>query len=131
MSEHPIRLQLSRRKGANLQARSIEANGLFAVNVARPGKHGNPYYPGCGIGFGGFDENMQPVHWPLRTAADFVRHFREYMRLMRRDEPEKFEALVAPLRGKNCACWCKLDAPYCHADVWIELANPKKEAAAA
>jgi hypothetical protein len=26
------------------------------------------------------------------------------------------------LRGKNLACWCRLDAP-CHADVLLELAN--------
>ena len=26
------------------------------------------------------------------------------------------------LRGKNLACWCKLDQP-CHADVLLELAN--------
>jgi hypothetical protein len=33
------------------------------------------------------------------------------------------------LRGKNLACWCKLDAP-CHADVLLELANrePTREA---
>lgn len=26
------------------------------------------------------------------------------------------------LRGKNLACWCRLDQP-CHADVLLELAN--------
>lgn len=29
---------------------------------------------------------------------------------------------VAPLRGKNLACWCPLDEP-CHADVLLEVAN--------
>ena len=29
---------------------------------------------------------------------------------------------VAELRGKNLACWCRLDQP-CHADVLLELAN--------
>jgi hypothetical protein len=96
---------------------------LNTISVTRPGKHGNPYYPGCGLGFGGFDEEMRPVHWRLQTNADMVRHFREYIRLMKRDEPEKFEQLVAPLRGKNLACWCSLDQP-CHADVWLEVANP-------
>jgi len=28
----------------------------------------------------------------------------------------------SPLRGKNLACWCALDAP-CHADVLLEIAN--------
>ncbi len=26
------------------------------------------------------------------------------------------------LRGKNFACWCRLDAE-CHADTWLEMAN--------
>lgn len=30
---------------------------------------------------------------------------------------------LAPLRGKDLACWCPLDQP-CHADVLLELANP-------
>lgn len=29
---------------------------------------------------------------------------------------------VPSLRGKNLACWCKLDQP-CHADTLLELAN--------
>jgi hypothetical protein len=29
---------------------------------------------------------------------------------------------IARLRGKNLACWCRLDQP-CHADVLLELAN--------
>lgn len=29
------------------------------------------------------------------------------------------------LKGKNLACWCKLDEP-CHADVLLELANKKE-----
>lgn len=34
---------------------------------------------------------------------------------------------LAPLRGKDLACWCKLDA-LCHADVLLDLANrPLKE----
>lgn len=37
----PVRLQLSRRKGFNLQALSRATNGLPAVKVARPTKFGN------------------------------------------------------------------------------------------
>ena len=29
---------------------------------------------------------------------------------------------IAPLRGRDLACWCPLDQP-CHADVLLELAN--------
>ena len=42
----PVRLQLSRRKGFDLQAWSREVNGLPAVSVARPTKWGNPF-PVC------------------------------------------------------------------------------------
>ena len=42
----PVRLQLSRRKGFDLQALSLTTNGLPAVVVARPGKWGNPYKVG-------------------------------------------------------------------------------------
>lgn len=37
--------------------------------------------------------------------------------------PEMYEELIAPLRGKNLACWCPLDRA-CHADVLLRLANP-------
>jgi Domain of unknown function (DUF4326) len=28
------------------------------------------------------------------------------------------------LRGKNVACWCKLDQP-CHGDVWLRVVNKR------
>ena len=33
---------------------------------------------------------------------------------------------LAPLHGKDLACWCRLDQP-CHADVLLELANKGAE----
>ena len=110
----PERIQRKRTKGWRMPPNTM--------NVTRPGQWGNPYYPGCGLGFGGFDENMRPVHWSLQTPADAVRHFREYVRLMQRDEPQRFEEFITPLRGANLACWCPLDQP-CHADVLLEKAN--------
>ncbi len=97
MSEKPIRLQLSRRKGFDLQAVSLAANGLPAVNVARPSKWGNPWRVG------------EPG---IPDAAEAVRRFRE---LSNGTKPP------AELRGKNLACWCS-DGP-CHADVLLEIAN--------
>lgn len=114
----PVRLQLSRAKGFDLQAMSLGFNGLPAVNVARPGRWGNPFRAGplCRVmpnvelvatfrkfieRFGGFyaagDNNLGK---PLITTSEIREH----------------------LRGRNLACWCKPDAP-CHADVLIELAN--------
>lgn len=36
--------------------------------------------------------------------------------------PEQYERWIAPLRGKNLACWCRLDQ-CCHADVLLDIAN--------
>lgn len=101
----PARLQLSRRRGFNLQAASRALNGLDAVVVARPTRWGNPYQA-----------------W-LEGAVDrayLARLFRDYV-----DRPEQErlrEDARTILRGKNLACWCALDAP-CHADALLELAN--------
>lgn len=32
------------------------------------------------------------------------------------------ETIVAELKGKDLACWCRLDQK-CHADILLELAN--------
>jgi Domain of unknown function (DUF4326) len=65
------------------------------IKVTRPGKYGNPFsYFGC-------------------AAIDRVRRF----------TCETLPKLdLAPLRGKNLACWCKIGEP-CHADVLLEAAN--------
>lgn len=113
MEQVPIRIQRRRTKGWRLPQ--------GAISVTRPGKWGNPYFPGCGLGFGGFDSEMRPAHWPLQTKADMVRHFREHMRLMRMHEPERYAEYIRPLQGLDLACWCPIGEP-CHADVLIELA---------
>lgn len=120
----PVRLQLSRRKGFDLQARSRATNGLPAVNVARPTKWGNPfrigepYYPTAAdavrrfraavIGFDAGDSFCPPRAHPESTIGRIIA-----------DAPKE-------LRGKNLACWCKPGAP-CHADVLLELANREEE----
>lgn len=114
----PVRLQLSRRKGFNLQEHSRAINGLDAVNVARPGKWGNPWR----VGESGIPD-----------ATEAVRRFRASV--IGFDTPNSFCPPIAhpestigkiigsahELRGKNLACWCG-DGP-CHADVLLELAN--------
>ncbi|WP_439392364.1 DUF4326 domain-containing protein [Bradyrhizobium sp. PMVTL-01] len=111
----PIRIQRRRTKGWKMPDNT--------VSVTRPGKYGNPYYPGCALGFGNIDMiDGRARPWRLETPADAVRHFREHMRLFKRDEPRRYEEHIAPLRGKNLACWCKSGAS-CHADVLLELAS--------
>lgn len=101
----PLRLQLSRGKGANLQAASLALNGLPAVNVARPTKWGNPYRIG-----------------PTFTRDEAVKIFRDTVGAVLANRPSTREAMRAELRGKNLACWCATGAS-CHADVLLELAN--------
>lgn len=96
----PARLQLSRRRGFNLQALSLTTNGLEAVRVCRPSKWGNPF----------------PVSEWGRDIA-IAKYRKELARLI------DFGALDPnELRGKNLACFCKLDEA-CHADVLLEIAN--------
>jgi hypothetical protein len=120
----PVRLQLSRRKGFDLQQLSLAFNGLGAVNVARPGAWGNPFVvtekisPGRHVG--GFRYLAVP------TAEDAVECFREMM-ASPGDGADDLRSMLPSLRGKNLACWCKLptfgEPDVCHAAVLLELAN--------
>lgn len=104
MAVKPIRLQLSRRKGFDLQALSMATNGLPAVNVARPSGYGNPFtISDCG------------------SAVEAVARFRALVE----GSSEEFSVVknIEALRGKNLACWCK-GGP-CHADVLLEIANAR------
>ena len=66
--------------------------------VGRPSKWGNPFTV-AEYGQGG----------AVVKFRDYINHSFEY------DD-------IKQLRGKNLACWCRLDEP-CHADVLLELAN--------
>jgi hypothetical protein len=70
------------------------------VYVGRPSRWGNPITP----------SEYEPT-WKAVVDA-----YRGYARMLHHAHPEWLE----PLRGKNLACWCPLDAP-CHADVLLEL----------
>lgn len=116
----PVRLQLSRRRGFVLQALSQAANGLPAVNVARPSRFGNRFmvmpcwhHEGIpSIGRGAFKAaTAEEAH----DEGQFIAvHLFQTIQAPTLD--------LAPLRGKNLACWCKPGTP-CHADVLLELAN--------
>jgi hypothetical protein len=120
----PVRLQLSRRKGFDLQQLSKDTNGLPAVNVARPGPWGNPWRIG------------EPG---IPTAAEAVRRFRSAVHGFTSNgsfcpphaNPDSYIGRIiheSPmLRGKNLACWCGLPKPgepdICHAAVLLEIAS--------
>ena len=89
------------------------------VKVDRTGKWGNPYRAdafGCPL------DMVKGSH----EAADYrqsqaVKAFKNMIRHQFRRYPSHAE-IVAELRGKNLACWCRPGTP-CHADVLLEIAN--------
>lgn len=113
----PLRVQRKRTKGYRLPSNT--------VSVCRPGKFGNPFKPGeCrASGYEGTD---------LQIKQRCVSAFRAWLcdkdgwLNWQGDEADKAKAAILDnlesLRGKNLACFCKLDEP-CHADVLLELAN--------
>jgi hypothetical protein len=103
----PVRVQLSRRKNWEMPDNT--------VRVTRPGPFGNPFIvspkarPGARSGV---------EYMCVPSVEDAVSCFRDMVNL----SPTWREAVKRELRGKNLACWCKLDDP-CHADVLLEIAN--------
>lgn len=115
----PIRLQLSRRKGFNLQAVSQATNGLPAVNVARPGPWGNPFIVGkdgdrayCVELYKHMLNGYPSVVNRDGATIESLKAYRNHVLLS-----------IDHLRRKNLACWCARDGKPCHADVLLDLAN--------
>lgn len=115
----PQRIQLSRRKGFNLQEHSRAVNGLEAVKVDRTTKWGNPYRVGE---FGTRAECVEALRMLVTSyrSADADREKQnEWLRHM--------HLHIEDLRGKNLACWCPLpedgEEDMCHAAVLLEIAN--------
>ena len=144
----PIRLRLSRARSFDLQAASRAINGLPAVNVARPGRWGNPFnfrdpsfcWIALAYGCRGDAAGRQEAS---------VKAFREWISPSEGRQTQLMEQRVvmesggkqvqigagfsvgpAPdladvrreLEGKNLACWCEDDS-CCHADVYLKIAN--------
>ena len=114
----PVRLQLSRRKGFDLQALSLDTNGLPAVNVARPSVLGNPFVVGkkgtraeCVSLFIAALDGLVCL-----TLGDGVYEASKAY-------PFVVKAEANRLRNRNLACWCSLpktgQPDLCHAAVLI------------
>ena len=94
----PIRIQRRRARGWRMPAHT--------KYVGRGSLYGNPYRV-------------------ARSADEAVARYREWIEQTREG---RFVASCAArnLWGLDLACWCKLDQP-CHADVLLEIANPRGE----
>jgi len=98
----PNRVQLRRTKGWRLPPNTVV--------VSRPSRFGNPFRVGCCEGY---------------TRYNAVEDFRAWVHGEIHDvfgKAPSLDEIRHELRGKNLACWCKLDAP-CHADVLLDIAN--------
>lgn len=116
----PVRLRLSRKAGFNLQAHSHATNGLPAINVARPGRWGNPFI--IGKEYARITPGGRQWSGITGDAEQAVRLYRHYTA---REVQTQIEA-HRQLHGRNLACWCAPDAP-CHADVLLKIANTELE----
>jgi hypothetical protein len=123
MTDTPRRVQRSRAKGWRMPENT--------VCVSRPSVFGNPFR--CLV------RHVEcPASPSYRGPPDLkccVQQYREWLTFgiavherrvadwtMRGMAGALAANRLPELRGKNLACWCRLDQP-CHADVLLELAN--------
>ena len=98
----PKRIQRKRTRGWRMPPNT--------VYVGRPTRWGNPY------------------DWKTIGRETAVKFFRlELLSYVdglgvEATKVQEIKKALAALRGKDLACWCRLDQP-CHADVLLELAN--------
>jgi hypothetical protein len=133
----PVRIQRARTKGWRMPTN--------AVFVGRPGRWGNPWAVATlraalleRVDWLADDKSRSPlaaffVARFMRDGAAPIRPttlarcaaielFHDLALAFRAAEPARFEAWIAPLRGRDLACWCAT-GERCHADVLLELAN--------
>lgn len=81
------------------------------IYVGRPTRWGNDFTPA-----------MLDLHGrPLGLERALGLYEASTRRFVEDGPSDAVEAWLAPLRGKDLACWCPLDQP-CHADLLLELA---------
>lgn len=98
------RIQLSRKRGWRMPENTVK--------VDRTTLYGNPYVV----------SSDRTDDFDCSTKEEAIQKFTDLMRHFKKEDREAYKAWIAPLRGKNLACWCKLGEP-CHADVLLEIAN--------
>ena len=94
------RIQRQRTKGWRMPANT--------VYVGRGSRWGNPFRVGRWFAFVPGHNVTDNAHAVELYREDFMPY------AMRRPD------FLAPLEGKDLACWCPLDQP-CHADVLLEM----------
>jgi hypothetical protein len=95
----PDRIQLKRKKGWRMPPNTVSVTG----------KWGNPY----DVAKYGHEQAAEKYREGILGRDLLTKRGKELARVGKD---------LSDLRGKNLACWCRLDQP-CHADVLLELAN--------
>lgn len=98
----PKRIQRKRAKGWRMPEN--------AVYVGRPTRYGNPFKVG----------EVNSDTGEVVTLEKCLEYYRFY--LERKYQGAALPEFLAPLRGKDLACFCGEGSP-CHADILLELAN--------
>jgi hypothetical protein len=96
----PMRIQRKRTRGWKMPAN--------AVYVGRPTRWGNPFAVDSLRG--------------ILSVTRAVEAFESMLRESERDQYPVDADIREGLRGKDLACWCRLDQR-CHADTLLEIAN--------
>lgn len=106
----PIRIQRKRTRGWRMPAHT--------VYVGRGSLYGNPYRVAR-------SRRELEVGDPMvvATPEEAVERFREWLETTREGR-HVADSARRVLWGRDLACWCPLGQP-CHADVLLEIANPR------
>jgi len=123
----PIRIQIKRTKGFNLQAQSPD--GRPVVSVCRPWKWGNPISvekAGNGL-YKNYPFKVVEKHKDSYIHHVFLcKSYKEAIDLLFTKysffTDKNKDTIKTELKGKHLACWCPLGSP-CHADVLLQIAN--------
>lgn len=102
--------------------------------VGRPTRWGNPYWHmerfhglEAALAFyretvqGGWDPRLLD-HWNIASHEIAYSTHTKWLQRFIETSQAPMDAMRWELRGKDLACWCRLDT-LCHADVLLELAN--------
>lgn len=104
----PQRIQRKRTKGWR------KPDG--AVCVTRRGRMGNPFRMDAPVAVQFYRVMIENRSVPLEMEDEVYAYYRGV------DPPTETE-IKRRLRGHDLACFCEPDAPFCHADVLLEITN--------
>lgn len=126
MTYTPVRVQRRRVKGWKAPTCGCGC-GKPARYVGRPSKWGNPFIIGMWFGASG-PQGEWERHIKITDTSVAVA---EYRRALDHGHPYYFpygfeDRVRSELGGHDLMCWCPDGTP-CHADVLLELANPKED----